>query len=78
MELIRDWRDAAEAQLHIIRLTPVMVHAERQAKGGKAALAERCRFYWYLLRSFDRYRGYLPLDAQFRDAATAAEGGLGR
>src|SRR5712675_808550 len=41
-----------------------MVSAQSQTTGGKAALAELCRIYWYPLYSFVRRRGYSPHDAQ--------------
>src|SRR5260370_12053874 len=42
----------------------VMISAQSQAEGGKAALAELCRIYWYPLYSFARRRSYSPHDAQ--------------
>ena len=55
---------AGEAQFHTTRWTLVIVSAQSQAAGGKAALAELCRIYWYPLYSFARRRGYSPHDAQ--------------
>src|ERR1700736_4899878 len=52
------------AQFHTTRWTLVMVSAQSQAAGGKAALAELCRIYWYPLYAFVRRRGYSPHDAQ--------------
>ena len=52
------------AQFNTTRWTLVMVSAQSQATGGKAALAELCRIYWYPLYSFVRRRGYSPHDAQ--------------
>ena len=55
---------AAGAEFHTTLWTLVMVSAQSQAEGGKAALAELCRIYWYPLYSFARRRGYSPHDAQ--------------
>jgi RNA polymerase sigma factor (sigma-70 family) len=55
---------AAGAQFHTTRWTLVMVSAQSQAAGGKAALSELCYIYWYPLYSFARRRGYTPHDAQ--------------
>jgi RNA polymerase sigma factor (sigma-70 family) len=55
---------AAGAQFHTTRWTLVMVSAQSQAAGGRAALSELCRIYWYPLYSFVRRRGYSPHDAQ--------------
>lgn len=55
---------AAGAQFHTTLWTLVMVSAQSQVEGGKAALAELCRIYWYPLYSFARRRGYSPHDAQ--------------
>src|ERR1700757_1640376 len=55
---------AAGAQFHTTLWTLVMVSAQSQAEGGKAALAELCRIYWYPLYSFARRRGHSPHDAQ--------------
>ena len=52
------------AQFHTTLWTLVMISAQSQAEGGKAALAELCRIYWYPLYSFARRRGYSPHDAQ--------------
>jgi RNA polymerase sigma factor (sigma-70 family) len=57
-------RGGAGAQFHTTLWTLVMVSAQSQAEGGKAALAELCRIYWYPLYSFARRRGYSPHDAQ--------------
>ena len=51
-------------QFNSTRWTLVMVSAQSQLEGGKAALAELCRIYWYPLYSFARRRGYSPHDAQ--------------
>ncbi len=55
---------AAGAQFHTTLWTLVMVSAQSQVEGGKAALAELCRIYWFPLYSFARRRGYSPHDAQ--------------
>src|ERR1700693_4750091 len=57
-------RGGAGAQFHTTLWTLVMVSAQSQAEGGKAALAELCRIYWYPLYAFVRRRGYSPHDAQ--------------
>jgi len=54
----------AGAQFHTTRWTLVMVSAQSQVAGGKAALGELCRIYWYPLYSFARRRGHTPHDAQ--------------
>ena len=59
-----DSRGMGGAQFHTTRWTLVMVSAQSQAEGGKAALAELCRLYWYPLYSFARRRGYSTHDAQ--------------
>src|ERR1700730_1326446 len=51
-------------QFHTTRWTLVMTSAQSQSEGGKAALAELCRIYWYPIYSFARRRGYSPDDAQ--------------
>jgi len=51
-------------QFHTTRWTLVMTSAQSQAEGGKAALAELCRIYWYPIYSFARRRGSSPHDAQ--------------
>jgi RNA polymerase sigma factor (sigma-70 family) len=56
--------EEGDAQFHTTRWTLVMVSAQSQVSGGKAALAELCRIYWYPLYSFVRRRGYSPHDAQ--------------
>ena len=38
--------------------------AQSQAQGGRSALAELCRLYWYPLYIFARRRGHSPDDAQ--------------
>src|ERR1700741_307559 len=52
------------AQFHTTRWTLVIASAQSQAEGGKAALAELCRLYWYPLYAFARRRGRSPHDAQ--------------
>ena len=42
----------------------VLLSAQSQAPGAKAALAELCGLYWYPLYAFARRRGYGPDDAQ--------------
>jgi DNA-directed RNA polymerase specialized sigma24 family protein len=38
--------------------------AQSQSSGGRAALADLCRVYWYPLYIFARHRGHSPDDAQ--------------
>src|ERR1700691_5391392 len=64
MEPEFDPSGAAGAQFHTTRWTLVMVSAQSQVAGGKAALGELCRIYWYPLYSFARRRGSTPHDAQ--------------
>jgi RNA polymerase sigma factor (sigma-70 family) len=61
-----DYGPAAQgaASFHTTRWTIVMRAAQSQAPGGKSALAELCRLYWYPLYIFARRRGYSPDDAQ--------------
>jgi RNA polymerase sigma factor (sigma-70 family) len=59
-----DFSGAAGAHFHTTRWTLLMVSAQSQAAGGKAALSELCSIYWYPLYSFARRRGYTPHDAQ--------------
>jgi RNA polymerase sigma factor (sigma-70 family) len=42
----------------------VLLSAQSEAPGAKAALAELCTLYWYPLYAFARRRGYSPDDAQ--------------
>jgi RNA polymerase sigma factor (sigma-70 family) len=42
----------------------VLLSAQSQALGSKAALAELCRLYWFPLYAFVRRRGYSPADTQ--------------
>jgi DNA-directed RNA polymerase specialized sigma24 family protein len=51
-------------QFHSTRWTLVMISAQSQVEGGRAALAELCQLYWHPLYSFARRRGYSPHDAQ--------------
>jgi DNA-directed RNA polymerase specialized sigma24 family protein len=46
------------------RWSVVLLSAQSQAPGSKAALAELCRLYWFPLYAFVRRRGYGPDDAQ--------------
>jgi RNA polymerase sigma-70 factor (ECF subfamily) len=63
--------------------------AESGTAGGRAALAELCRIYWYPLYGFARRRGLAPADAEdltqgfladllARDAVTQADATRGR
>jgi RNA polymerase sigma factor (sigma-70 family) len=51
-------------QFHTTRWTLVLISAQSQVEGGKTALAELCRLYWYPLYAFARRRGRSPHDAQ--------------
>ena len=46
------------------RWSVVLLSAQSQAPGSKAALAELCRLYWFPLYAFVRGRGYNPADTQ--------------
>jgi hypothetical protein len=46
------------------RWSVVLLSAQSQAPGSKAALAELCRLYWFPLYAFVRRRGYGPEDAR--------------
>jgi RNA polymerase sigma factor (sigma-70 family) len=52
------------ASFHTTRWTIVMRAAQSQAQGGRSALAELCRLYWYPLYLFARRRGHSPDDAK--------------
>ena len=62
----RDYSPQAEgaASFHTTRWTIVLKAAQSQAQGGRSALAELCRVYWYPLYMFARRRGHSPDDAQ--------------
>jgi len=51
-------------QFHTTRWSAVLLSAQSQAPGSKAALAELCTIYWYPLYSYVRRRGSSPEDAQ--------------
>src|SRR6516162_6678330 len=55
---------AGAASFHTTHWTIVMTAAQSQVQGGRAALAELCRLYWYPLYVFARCRGHSPDDAQ--------------
>ena len=59
-----DSSGAELGQFNTTRWTLVMVSAQSQIEGGRAALAELCRIYWYPLYSFARRRGHSAHDAQ--------------
>ena len=46
------------------RWSVVLLSAQSQVPGSKAALAELCKLYWFPLYAFVRRRGYYPADAQ--------------
>jgi RNA polymerase sigma factor (sigma-70 family) len=46
------------------RWSVVLLSAQSQAPGSKAALAELCKLYWFPLYAFVRRRGYSPADTQ--------------
>jgi RNA polymerase sigma factor (sigma-70 family) len=46
------------------RWSVVLLSAQSQTPGSKAALAELCRVYWFPLYAFVRRRGYDPNDTQ--------------
>jgi len=52
------------ARFRTTRWSVVLLSAQSQAPGSKAALAELCRLYWFPLYAFVRRRGYSPADAQ--------------
>jgi len=52
------------ARFHTTRWTAILVAAQSQLPGSRAALSELCRLYWYPLYAFARRRGSGPLDAQ--------------
>ena len=59
-----DSREVGGAQFHTTRWTLVIASAQSQVEGGKTALAELCKLYWYPLYAFARRRGRSPHDAQ--------------
>ena len=56
---------AADAgRFHTTRWSVVLVSAQSQAPGSKAALAELCRLYWYPLYAYVQRRGHTPEETQ--------------
>src|SRR6516162_1893539 len=56
---------AADAgRFRTTRWSVVLMSAQSQAPGSKAALAELCRLYWYPLYAYVRRRGHTPEETQ--------------
>jgi DNA-directed RNA polymerase specialized sigma24 family protein len=51
-------------RFHTTHWSVVLLSAQSQAPGSKAALGELCRIYWYPIYAFVRRRGSNPDDAQ--------------
>jgi RNA polymerase sigma factor (sigma-70 family) len=52
------------ARFHTTRWSVIVVAAQSQMPGSRAALSELCAKYWYPLYAFARRRGYAAHDAQ--------------
>ena len=59
-----DSSPAHAAEFRPTRWSVVLLSAQSNAPGSRAALAALCRVYWYPLYTFVRRRGYNPEDAQ--------------
>ena len=59
-----DSSPARAAEFRPTRWSVVLLSAQSNAPGSRAALAALCRVYWYPLYAFVRRRGYNPEDAQ--------------
>jgi RNA polymerase sigma factor (sigma-70 family) len=57
-------RGEAAGRFHTTQWNVVLLSAQSQVPGSKAALAELCRLYWLPLYTFVRRSGYSPADAQ--------------
>ena len=55
---------ADAAEFRPTRWSVVLLSAQSEAPGSRAALAALCRLYWYPLYAFVRRRGFNPEDAQ--------------
>jgi RNA polymerase sigma factor (sigma-70 family) len=55
---------ADDAAFRPTRWSVVLLSAQSEAPGSRAALASLCGLYWYPLYAFVRRRGYSPEDAQ--------------
>ena len=64
MKLDENSRSEGAARFRTTRWSVVLLSAQSQAPGSKAALAELCKLYWFPLYAFVRRRGYCPADAQ--------------
>jgi DNA-directed RNA polymerase specialized sigma24 family protein len=64
LKLDENSRSEGAAQFRTTRWSVVLLSAQSQAPGSKAALAELCKLYWFPLYAFVRRRGYCPADAQ--------------
>src|SRR6266478_9741620 len=52
------------ARFHTTRWSVIVVAAQSEMPGSRAALSELCAKYWYPLYAFARRRGYVAHDAQ--------------
>lgn len=57
-------RGEEAGRFHTTQWNVVLLSAQSQVPGSKAALAELCRLYWLPLYTFVRRRGYSPADSQ--------------
>jgi RNA polymerase sigma-70 factor (ECF subfamily) len=58
------WSAGDPARFHTTRWSVIIVAAQSQMPGSRAALGELCSKYWYPLYAFARRRGCVPHDAE--------------
>ena len=61
---LKDSSGVDAGRFRTTRWSAVLLSAQSQAPGSRAALADLCKLYWYPLYAFVRRRGYSAEDAQ--------------